>query len=87
MNALLTFPGIQLYNVRRREVVCHCEAHSGDTVTQIDARLPDGRPVAIMHDWQGYHLAIGSRNTVGKFPYNEPMTPEQIQKALQEAMK
>jgi len=83
---LQPFPGIPLVNVRRREIPCHCEAHCGEVVVQFDAQLPNGRPVAIMEDWRGFHLAIGNVKMLGLHPYSPPMSTAAIRKALQEAI-
>ena len=77
-----TFEGIRLMNVRRREVVCNCDAHQGDTVLQIEAQLPNGKQIAIMEDWRGTHLAIGK-----PYSYNQPLTRAEVMQKLQEAMK
>ncbi len=42
---------VPLLNVRRREVICNCEAHQGELIIQIDAQLPNGKPIAILKDW------------------------------------
>jgi len=87
MTTIQTFEGIQLLNVRRREIACNCDAHQGDTVVQIEAQLPNGKPIAIMEDWRGTHLAIGKPNSLGTFPYTQPVTRAEVIQKLQEAMK
>lgn len=85
MNNIQPFEVIR--NARRRAIPCHCDAHCGEIVVQIDGQLPDGRPIAIMEDWRGFHLAIGEPNTLGEHPYTPPMTRGEIVQKIQEAMR
>ncbi len=78
---------IPLMNVRKTEVICNCEAHAGDVVIQIDAQLPNGKPIAIMQDWSGFHVAIGARNALGQYPYTPPVSEEEVEQIIREAMQ
>ena len=87
MNDLQPIPGIRLLNARRRQIPCNCDAHCGEVVTQIDGQLTNGKPIALMEDWRGFHLAVGNPNALGEHPYTPPMTRTQILQALRDAMK
>ena len=76
-----------LLNIRTREVVCSCDAHAGEVVEQIDAQLPNGKPIAILRDWRGLHVAIGQRNTLGQFPYTQPVSEAEAERMIREAMQ
>jgi len=78
---------VPLLNVRKIEVICNCDAHLGELITQIDAQLPNGKPIAIMQDWRGLHVAIGVRNALGQFPYTPPMSEEEAEQMIMGAMK
>ena len=78
---------VPLLNVRETEVICNCDAHLGELIVQIDAQLPNGKPIAIMQDWRGLHVAIGGRNVLGQFPYTQPVSEEEAEQMIQEAMK
>ncbi len=78
---------IRLLNVRKREVICNCDAHLGELIIQIDAQLPNGKPIAIMKDWRGLHVAVGERNTLGQFPYTQPVSEEEAERLIKEAME
>ncbi len=78
---------VRLLNVRRTEVICNCEAHAGDLIIQIDAQFPNGKPVAITQDWRGFHVAIGARNALGQYPYTPPVTEEEAEQLIKEAIK
>lgn len=78
---------LPLKNIRAKQVVCHCDAHCGDVIQQVDAQLPDGRPVAILKDWRGWHVAIGQRNAIGKFPYTPPVSEAEVEQIIRNAIK
>ncbi len=78
---------ISLLNIRTREVVCNCPAHCGDTIQQIDAQLPNGKPIVIMKDWRGLHVAIGARNCIGEWQYTQPMSEAEAERLIREAMR
>lgn len=84
---MIIFPNITLVNVRAREMICNCEAHCGDLIQQIDAQLPNGKPVVILKDWWGLHVAIGARNCIGEWQYTEPVTMQEAERMLREAMR
>lgn len=77
----------QLTNIRAREVICNCDAHAGDLIQQIDAQLPNGKPIAIMKDWRGLHVAIGERSAIGQYPYTQPISEAEAERMIREAMK
>jgi hypothetical protein len=77
----------QLLNIRARQVICNCDAHCGDLVEQIDAQLPDGRPIAILKDWRGFHVAIGARNAIGEWQYTPPVSEEEVEALIRKAMQ
>jgi len=83
----ISLSGITLLNVETKQEVCNCDVHGGDRITQINATLPNGKPVVIMQDWRGLHVAIGARNAIGQFSYTQPVAKEQVQQILSEAMK
>ncbi len=78
---------LPLLNVRKIEMICNCDAHLGELITQIDAQLPNGKPIAIMQDWRGLHIAIGARNALGQFPYTPPMSEAEAEQLIMGAMK
>ena len=78
---------VPLLNVRKTEVICNCDAHLGELIIQIDAQLPNGKPIAIMQDWRGFHVAIGARNALGQFPYTQPVSEKEAEQMIKEAMK
>ncbi len=78
---------VPLLNARKTEVICKCDAHQGELIIQIDAQLPNGKPIAIMKDWWGIHVAIGARNSLGQYPYTPPVSEEEAEQMIKEAMK
>ncbi len=76
-----------LLNVRTKEVICNCDAHCGDLLQQVEGILPNGKPVAILKDWRGLHIAIGARNVIGEWQYTEPVTEAQAEQMIREAMQ
>jgi hypothetical protein len=60
--------------------VCNCSLHRGETLRQIDGKLPNGVPVRIMVDHGGYHVAIGH---IGPCP--DPVTADEVERMLREA--
>ncbi len=78
---------VPLLNVHKREAICNCEAHQKELTIQIDAQLPNGKPIAIIKDWWGIHMAIGARNALGQYPYTPPVSEEETEQMIKEAMK
>lgn len=78
---------VPLKNIRAKQVICHCDIHSGDLLQQVEAQLPDGRPVVILKDPLGWHVAVGERNTIGNYPYTPAVSEAEAERILLDAMK
>ncbi|HJS17317.1 MAG TPA: hypothetical protein VJ785_01115 [Anaerolineales bacterium] len=70
-----------LRDIRTSFQECHCSTHNGETIRQIDAKLPDGRAVRILEDHGGYHVSIGK---IGACP--NPVSEQKAEQMILEAV-
>ena len=66
-----------LVDIAKTSEICNCSLHRGETLQQIDGKLPNGVPVRIMKDHGGYHVAIGH---IGTCP--DPVTEDEVERML-----
>jgi hypothetical protein len=78
---------MKLKNMRLKQVICNCDSHCGELVQQIEAQLPNGKPIVIMKDWAGYHVAIGERNQIGNFQCPPGVSEAEAEQIIRNAMQ
>ncbi len=76
-----------LLNIRTRSMVCNCGLHNNELLEQIDAQLPNGKPVRILKDSYGYHVAIGNKNSLGDFACPVPVGEAEVARMISAALK
>ncbi len=77
---------VDLLNVKTSQEICFCNLHHGQLLRQIDAQLPNGKPIRIMQDGYGWHVAVGDSKTLGDFPCPGPVSEEEMLRKIEAAM-
>lgn len=75
-----------LLNVRKSSMICNCGLHHNEQIEQIDAQLPNGKPIRVLRDSYGYHVAIGDWNSLGDFRCPPPVSEADAARMIQSAL-
>lgn len=71
-----------LVNVQVSEAKCPCHGY----LRQIDAQLPNGKPIRIMESSDGFHVAIGEVNLIGEFYVPAPVSGHEVMRMIRSAL-